>query len=94
MYGINCIAPVKIGATTSAETAGSWGEMSRLISAALIDPRFCNLLLAEPLVAIALGYNGETFNLTAREKRFVQTVQAQSLTDFAVHWMRNRDGYG
>ena len=62
-------------------------EMSRLISAALVDEKFCHLLLADPAVAIASGYNNEAFNLSPQEKIFVLTTGATSLTDLAARWV-------
>ncbi len=63
-------------------------EMSRLISAALVDQGFCRLLLSNPLAALSRGYNGETFELSAVERSFVLSVQAESLTDFAARWVK------
>ena len=40
-------------------------EFSRLISAAVVNQRFCNLLLINPMIALSTGYNGESFHLTA-----------------------------
>ena len=62
-------------------------EMSRLVSAALVDQGFCRLLLSNPLAALSRGYNGETFDLSAVERSFVLSVQAESLTDFASRWV-------
>jgi hypothetical protein len=63
-------------------------EMSRLINAALVDQTFCSLLLSSPATAIKKGYNGEVFNLSGLEKQFVLSVQAKSLTDFALRWSK------
>ncbi len=63
-------------------------EMSRLINAALVDQSFCSLLLSRPAAAIEKGYNGEAFNLSRLEKEFVLSVQANSLTDFAIRWSK------
>jgi len=62
--------------------------MSRLINAALVDQTFCNLLLSEPASAIEQGYNGEDFRLSRLETEFVLSVQAESLTDFAIRWTK------
>ena len=38
-------------------------DMNRLLTAAVVNHKFCNLLLNDPLDAIAKGYNGETFEM-------------------------------
>lgn len=62
-------------------------EMSRLISAAVVDHDFCQLLLTSPLTALAKGCNGEWFDLSYEEFLFVLSVEANSLTDFAARWV-------
>jgi len=63
-------------------------EMSRLVNAALVDSKFCALLLTDPSVALVQGYNNEVFHLTPKEMSFVITSRATSLTDFADLWVR------
>jgi hypothetical protein len=52
------------------------GEMSRLVTAAVVNKKFCDLLLTSPAAALAAGYNGESFYLTPRlvSDRFRNTV--------------------
>jgi hypothetical protein len=59
-------------------------NISRLISAAVVNQRFCKLLLTNPEKAIATGYNGETFRLDRNEQELILSIQANSLADFAV----------
>ncbi|HEX2980425.1 MAG TPA: hypothetical protein VHO48_09185 [Anaerolineaceae bacterium] len=59
-------------------------NLSRLITAAVINQSFCRLLLTNPEKAINTGYNGETFRLDRDEKDLVLSIQANSLADFAV----------
>jgi len=59
------------------------GELSRLVTAAVVNRKFCNLLLISPTVALAAGYNGESFHLTPEEQELVISIRASSLTDFA-----------
>jgi hypothetical protein len=59
-------------------------NISRLISAAVVNQRFCKLLLTNPEKAIASGYNGETFRLDRKEQELILSIQASSLADFAV----------
>jgi hypothetical protein len=59
------------------------GALSRLCSAAVVDPAFCRQLLQDPLAAIAAGYHGEHFCLDAREIQAILSIQAETLSDFA-----------
>ena len=65
--------------------------ISRLISAAVVDKSFRKLLLSKPSVAMSLGYNGETFDLTEEDQALIQTIQAASLPDFAAQLLRLRE---
>lgn len=56
------------------------GEIRRMLSAALIDQRFCQLLLTNPSKAISQGYNGQTFHLSESEQQRLSSIQASSLT--------------
>ncbi len=64
------------------ETAFST-EVNRLLSAAVINQRFCNLLLSDPLRAITLGFNGEAFAFSAEEKSLLLAIHANTLQSFA-----------
>jgi hypothetical protein len=66
-------------------------EMGRLINAALVDRDFCNLLLSDPSAALEKGFNGKMFRLSARDRQFMLTVKATSLTNFAEKWV-SREG--
>ena len=58
-------------------------ELSRLLTAATVSKKFCQLLLTNPMQALENGYNGEVFNLDAPELAKVLSIQALSLDDFA-----------
>jgi len=65
-------------------------ELSRLISAAVVSPSFCRLLLQNPAAALESGYMGKPFNLSAEEQALVCSIRATALDDFAsqlVHGM-------
>jgi len=62
-------------------------EMVRLLNAALVDRQFCDLLLRDPSSALEKDFYGKTFRLSARERQFVLTVKATSLTNFAAQWV-------
>ncbi len=63
---------------------GPSANISRLITAAVVNQGFCRLLLSNPEQAISSGYNGETFRLDRHERELVLSIQASSLADFAV----------
>ena len=58
-------------------------ELNRLLVAAVVSHRFCQLLLASPLNALAAGYRGQPFKLTPAERNHVLAIHATSLQDFA-----------
>ena len=76
-----------------AETPPNGRELSRLITAAVVNRGFCNLLLANPAMALATGYNGELFHLETEEQEFVLSIRATSLADFAEQLTRNGNGH-
>ncbi len=59
------------------------GELSRLLTAAVVNQEFCKLLLTSPATALRTGYNGESFELADEEEAIVLSIRATSLTDFA-----------
>jgi hypothetical protein len=58
-------------------------ELSRLLTAAVVNRNFCRLLLTNPASALASGYNGEAFRLDAEEQHLILSIQAKSLAEFA-----------
>jgi hypothetical protein len=83
--------------TTSSFPSGTLpkvAELSRLISAAVVNQRFCNLLLADPALALATGYSGETFRLPIEEQELILSIRATSLVDFAAQLAEGRNGNG
>ncbi len=69
-------------------------ELSRLLTAAVINRDFCNLLLAEPAIAVATGYNGQPFRLDTEEEELILSIRATSLADFARQLTANGNGHG
>ncbi len=59
-------------------------NISRLITAAVINQGFRKLLLTNPAKAISTGFNGESFRLDRHETELILSIQATSLADFAV----------
>jgi hypothetical protein len=58
-------------------------ELSRLISAAVINEKFRQTLLENPAKALVAGYGGETFHLASEERIRIMSIRATSLADFA-----------
>ena len=58
-------------------------NLTRLISAAVVSASFRNLLLTDPMSALATGYNGEHFDLTPIEQAIVTSLRANNIRDFA-----------
>jgi hypothetical protein len=81
------------GASRASNISLNGKELSRLISAAVVSREFCNLLLADPAVALATGYNGEAFHLATEEQELITSIRATSLADFAKQLTTSRNGY-
>ena len=64
--------------------------ISRLMTAAVINKRFRNLLLTSPGEALKAGFQGEDFNLDRAERRLVLSIQAGDLADFALQLLTPR----
>lgn len=58
-------------------------EYSRILTAAVINMQFRQLLLSNPGKAIESGYGGEMFYLAREEKKRVAAIRATTLADFA-----------
>jgi hypothetical protein len=69
-------------------------ELSRLITAAVINPGFRKTLLTNPAEAIANGFQGESFRLAIEEQNLVISIQADTLSDFARQLVNSKNGKG
>ncbi len=68
----------------SDEFSGTYStDLNRVLTAAVVNRRFCNLLLSDPQAALRNGYNGETFQLSESERQIVMSIRADSLQEFA-----------
>lgn len=67
---------------TSSVSSGQ--EISRLLTAAVVNQNFRTLLLSNPAIALTTGYNGEPFQLESEVRERVISIRAQSLQDFAL----------
>jgi hypothetical protein len=59
-------------------------NLNHLLSAAVISPRFRGLLLADPIAALKVGYNGEIFVLTSVEYAAVISLRATTMREWAA----------
>jgi hypothetical protein len=71
--------------------ASNLGELSRLLTAAVVNRNFCNMLLTNPANALDAGYNGESFRLAKEEKALILSINAKSLTEFAMKLTGNQN---
>lgn len=69
--------------TGSLNASRTHQEYSRILTAAVINMQFRQLLLSNPGKAIDTGYGGEVFYLAREEKKRVAAIRATSLADFA-----------
>jgi hypothetical protein len=58
-------------------------DLSRLFAAAVVSPDFCQTLLHDAAAALATGYMGHSFALSAAEESLVLSIEANTLADFA-----------
>jgi hypothetical protein len=68
---------------TNTDHTTNYGELNRLLSAAIVSAGFRNMLITNPETAIDKGYQGEKFNLSPDEYRWLVSVQATDLASFA-----------
>ena len=80
----------RIGLNTGS-TANNF-EISRLLTAAVINKKFCKMLLNDPAKALDKGYYGEAFRLAKDEKEELASIHAKSLVDFAAQLTEKRTG--
>ena len=70
--------------TTSPKRQLASSEYSRILSAAVINSHFRQMLLNDPVKAISNGYSGEKFDINSEEKVRLSVIRATSLADFAA----------
>ena len=63
-------------------------ECGRLIHAAIINRRFRETLLTNPVKSIEDGYCGEKFAFTREEKQRIKAIRASTLADFSSQLMQ------
>ena len=65
------------------ETHSDRLELSRLMAAAIISPKFCNLLLKDPDMAIQTGYQDEKFSFSKGGRDLIRSIRTDSLPGLA-----------
>ena len=83
-----------VSSSTAASDPMTGKGLSRLLTAAVVNREFCNLLLSDPAIAVANGYNGEPFDLAADVQEMIFSIRATSLADFAEQLAKNGNGNG
>ena len=71
-------------ATSSPHSQIASPEYSRILSAAVINSSFRQMLLKDPVKAVCGRYSGEKFNLNNDDKSRLASIRAASLADFAA----------
>lgn len=66
-------------------------EISRILTAAVINKRFQKNLLENPIRAIDGGYGGEHFHLSIRERKMMASIKANTIEDFASQLIYSRE---
>jgi hypothetical protein len=66
----------------------SKAECGRLMHAAIINKRFCQMLLSNPIKSIENGYCGEKFSFTREEKERINSIRALTLDEFATQLIK------
>ena len=68
-------------------------EVSRLLSAAVINPGFCELLLDNPELALNSGFQGEEFLFSEEERNLILSIRADSLAELADQFAQTFIGH-
>ena len=74
----------KIPTIATKNTKYAHPEVSRLLTAAVINRSFRSMLLNDSAKAIAGGYHGERFQMGSAETHQVTSIHASTLAEFAT----------
>ena len=74
----------KIPSIPAKSTKVAHPEVSRLLTAAVINHSFRSMLLNDPTQAITGGYHGEKFQIGSAETHQVASIHASTLAEFAT----------
>src|SRR5689334_6109733 len=79
------ISSIENNASPATRSAVSLSKnINRLLCALVVSPCFRRLLFADPVAALAAGYNGEKFQLTPAEYAAVTSLKVTTVSDFAA----------
>jgi hypothetical protein len=78
------MSPIGTEKTKMSFNAVQQQEISRILTAAVINENFRKLLLANPDKALTAGYRGEPFHLAKEERKQLAAIRATSLAEFAA----------
>jgi len=67
----------------SVRTRVSHSEVNRLLAAAVVNKKFRQLLLNDPVRALETGYQGEKFTFSRGDHDLIVSIQAKSLAELA-----------
>ncbi|MBT3190353.1 MAG: hypothetical protein HN736_17840 [Anaerolineae bacterium] len=67
----------------SAQAKAPHPQVARLLAAAVVNKKFKQLLLSNPIQALDIGYQGEKFLFTRNERELIFSIQAKSLSELA-----------
>lgn len=62
-------------------------EMNRLLCAAVVSKSFRNVLISSPEIAVASGYQGESFNLSDEDRSWLFSLRPANLVDLAANML-------
>lgn len=65
------------------DTEADSAAVNRLLAAAVTSNGFRNALLVDPHKAVAMGFAGESFELSSKAMAILASIQAGSLRDYA-----------
>jgi hypothetical protein len=60
-------------------------EMNRLLCAAVVSKSFRSMLISNPEIAVASGYQGESFNLSDEDRSWLFSMRPANLIDLAAN---------
>lgn len=60
-------------------------ELNKLLCAAVVSKNFRNMLLTNPEIALATGYQGETFKLSDEDRSWLFSTRPANLVDLAAN---------
>jgi hypothetical protein len=78
---MNYVSTYVPGSNTRKDAATNQ-EITRLLSAAVINHKFCKLLLTNPAAALKAGFNGESFAFSPLEQEQISSIRATTLQSF------------